>query len=228
MRKSIVFAAALSLFVSATASQAATVIGFEDLQDYDSFGPSGWNNWNTYQGYVWGYGTSGGVANRNFNGADTGWASATETNSPGGPPPANVSGTAYAWTYNGPQSLWVDFQTSVDVTSVDLAALTSTTPYIYNSSTVQLFGYDAADNLIGFTGPFVLTTSLQTFAANLIGVQYLELRSDRNFSWFSLDNLTLNGSAVPEPGTWAMMLLGFGAIGFALRRSKRQPRIQLV
>jgi hypothetical protein len=26
--------------------------------------------------------------------------------------------------------------------------------------------------------------------------------------------------AVPEPGTWAMMLLGFGAIGFALRRRK--------
>lgn len=25
-------------------------------------------------------------------------------------------------------------------------------------------------------------------------------------------------AAVPEPGTWAMMLLGFGAIGFAMRR----------
>lgn len=28
-------------------------------------------------------------------------------------------------------------------------------------------------------------------------------------------------SAVPEPSTWAMMLLGFGAVGFALRRRKR-------
>jgi hypothetical protein len=29
---------------------------------------------------------------------------------------------------------------------------------------------------------------------------------------------------VPEPGTWAMMLLGFGAVGFALRRRRRiQP-----
>lgn len=26
--------------------------------------------------------------------------------------------------------------------------------------------------------------------------------------------------AVPEPGTWAMMLFGFGAIGFAMRRRK--------
>ena len=30
-------------------------------------------------------------------------------------------------------------------------------------------------------------------------------------------DLNLVGS-VPEPGTWAMMLLGFGAIGFAMRR----------
>ena len=28
------------------------------------------------------------------------------------------------------------------------------------------------------------------------------------------------GQALPEPGTWAMMLLGFGVTGFALRRSK--------
>jgi hypothetical protein len=27
--------------------------------------------------------------------------------------------------------------------------------------------------------------------------------------------------AVPEPSTWAMMLIGFGAIGFAVRRQKR-------
>lgn len=29
-------------------------------------------------------------------------------------------------------------------------------------------------------------------------------------------------AAVPEPGTWAMMLLGFGAIGFSMRRRRSQ------
>lgn len=33
-------------------------------------------------------------------------------------------------------------------------------------------------------------------------------------------------AAVPEPGTWAFMLLGFGAIGFAMRRRKEQVRVK--
>ena len=28
-------------------------------------------------------------------------------------------------------------------------------------------------------------------------------------------------AAVPEPGTWAMMLIGFGAVGFSMRRGRR-------
>jgi hypothetical protein len=30
------------------------------------------------------------------------------------------------------------------------------------------------------------------------------------------------GPSVPEPATWAMMLLGFGGIGFAMRRGRKQ------
>lgn len=35
------------------------------------------------------------------------------------------------------------------------------------------------------------------------------------------------GGAVPEPATWAMMLLGFGGIGFAMRRA-RNPMLAQV
>ena len=31
--------------------------------------------------------------------------------------------------------------------------------------------------------------------------------------------------AVPEPATWAMMLLGFGAIGLTMRRRPKDPRL---
>jgi hypothetical protein len=33
--------------------------------------------------------------------------------------------------------------------------------------------------------------------------------------------------AVPEPSTWAMMLLGFGAVGFAMRRRRRPALLQV-
>jgi choice-of-anchor C domain-containing protein len=36
----------------------------------------------------------------------------------------------------------------------------------------------------------------------------------------ALDNVSLD-AAVPEPATWAMMLLGFGAIGFGMRRRRK-------
>jgi len=35
-------------------------------------------------------------------------------------------------------------------------------------------------------------------------------------------NLNPTVAAVPEPGTWALMLLGFGAVGASLRRSRRR------
>lgn len=46
---------------------------------------------------------------------------------------------------------------------------------------------------------------------------------------FPHDRITINigqptESAVPEPATWAMMLLGFGGIGVSMRR-KRKPRL---
>jgi len=38
---------------------------------------------------------------------------------------------------------------------------------------------------------------------------------------------TFTPGAVPEPSTWAMMLLGFGGIGIAMRRRRRSPLAQL-
>ena len=84
----------------------------------------------------------------------------------------------------------------------------------------------------GITGSLALTQALldpnDTFLRNFIPV---------GAGTFTLNilgtpgtqNGALSGSvsfastpAVPEPGTWAMMLLGFGGIGFAMRRRRRQ------
>jgi len=39
--------------------------------------------------------------------------------------------------------------------------------------------------------------------------------------------LTFLPTAVPEPATWAMMLLGFGAVGFAMRRRRTAALLQI-
>ncbi len=39
-----------------------------------------------------------------------------------------------------------------------------------------------------------------------------------------LDNVSVRG-AVPEPSTWAMMLMGFGGVGFSMRKRRRSVAI---
>jgi hypothetical protein len=55
---------------------------------------------------------------------------------------------------------------------------------------------------------------------------------DSDFDTTAFDHFTYavftpsQSDAVPEPATWAMMLMGFGAVGFALRR-RRKPVLQV-
>ena len=60
------------------------------------------------------------------------------------------------------------------------------------------------------------TTGLDTFMLNF--------KASSNVVLYSTGTPT---PGVPEPGTWAMMLLGFGAVGGALSRSKRKNALQV-
>ena len=91
-----------------------------------------------------------------------------------------------------------------------------------SNSYVTANAYDAAHNLIAtlsnvstsFSGPHVLSGS---------GISSVEFV--RNGGDFGIDNLTFDysiGAAVPEPATWAMMIIGFGAVGSMVRTSRRR------
>ena len=54
------------------------------------------------------------------------------------------------------------------------------------------------------------------------GADFITLENTRGFSNAAL---YVTGVGVPEPATWAMMLIGFGAIGFAMRRTRRSVRL---
>jgi hypothetical protein len=55
--------------------------------------------------------------------------------------------------------------------------------------------------------------------------QAVSFNMDSATNAFEIDNIAVN--AVPEPATWAMMLLGFGAIGIGMRRQRKTGVPQL-
>jgi hypothetical protein len=61
------------------------------------------------------------------------------------------------------------------------------------------------------------TIDLSSYS-NILG---FSLNTD-DFFGLAYDDFTYDlSSAAPEPATWMMMILGFGAVGFAVRRRKQ-------
>ena len=66
------------------------------------------------------------------------------------------------------------------------------------------------------------STNLAGFDLSRVSIVDDELRLNFAGLTYNTDTVIgLNFTPVPEPGTWAMMLLGFGAVGFAMRRKQR-------
>lgn len=70
------------------------------------------------------------------------------------------------------------------------------------------------------TNPLVTLTFSGADQSNIGG-----LRLTSTSQAFEVDNFSVN--AVPEPGVWAMLLVGFGFIGSFMRRQKRQRRLRV-
>jgi hypothetical protein len=85
--------------------------------------------------------------------------------------------------------------------------------------------------------PGTYTVSVQAYSNVAIGPNLSDgFENDGTFdgrsnAWaFDILNVaqaTQVGGAVPEPATWAMMLLGFGAAGVALRRQRRKGALAI-
>lgn len=76
------------------------------------------------------------------------------------------------------------------------------------------------------SGPFAGCCGNLGFNANVDNTYRLDLIAGGN-TVTSYAVLGAGAPAVPEPATWAMMLLGFGGIGFQLRRQGRRPLTQM-
>jgi len=97
---------------------------------------------------------------------------------------------------------------------------------------VALFGGTTAIDLVNLANNTANTYTIYDLVASGATTRLMFLgRQDPDYD--RLDNISLVAQSVagtvPEPATWAMMLLGFGAIGCSMRfRNKKQPKLASV
>jgi len=68
------------------------------------------------------------------------------------------------------------------------------------------------------------TVNLSVNAGDAFAFDQRSVDSASGFATTVVSKFSAPGSAVPEPATWSMMLLGFGAIGGVLRFRRRNPK----
>lgn len=96
------------------------------------------------------------------------------------------------------------------------ATISGNTLTLTEGPTSTFLGTFALTNLVtnagGFTADGTLTSGAQDLYinGNVVGLQ----------SGSGTFSVTAAASAVPEAATWAMMIVGMGAVGFAMRRQK--------
>jgi len=108
---------------------------------------------------------------------------------------------------------------SVPVTSVTL----DFNPFFFGPSALHVLAFDASNGLLGkfdfAQGPVTATINTGPNIDHLLLAAHPNLEP-QTFDNFTIDNLSFGVSAVPEPSTWAMMILGFAGVGFMAYRRK--------
>jgi hypothetical protein len=76
----------------------------------------------------------------------------------------------------------------------------------------------------GFSPSGIPINGFQTvpFGFTGTGMDTVEVRATTNVGEWILDDVSVIGPGVPEPSTWAMLLIGFAGLGFAFRQSRRK------
>ena len=126
-----------------------------------------------------------------------------------------LGGGSETLTFSGTQNKFCLYWGSIDsYNSIAFYSGSSATPFL------TLFGNNLnAVPALGFNGDQsgALTNAYVTFTG--LNFDKIVLASSSNS--FEFDNISYgNVGPVPEPSTWAMMILGFAGLGFVYRRRR--------
>ena len=130
----------------------------------------------------------------------------------------NIDGTGNAIIYHDGSGIL--FSTATD--SLGIGNFVIDTAALLVSGDVTANGSD-----LGSVGLFTLGTGNSLFLTADAAGAFNSIFGVGGLTGFEVGFATVNAqaAAVPEPGTWMMMLAGFGAAGFALRRSRRRMEL---
>ena len=153
------------------------------------------------------------------------WLGGIFTNGLGG----TISGLTF--TYDGEQwragnaaSDALNFQFSLDATEVNNGTWTDINSLDFAAlilgGNTALDGNLAANRRANLTGT---ASGLSIGHGQRFGFRWVDVDVSGNDHGLAVDNFRLSATlaqagAVPEPGTWALLILGFGAVGASLRR----------
>lgn len=137
------------------------------------------------------------------------------------------------------------FITQSGLSSLNAGLLSTFTSNTIAGSTAQISSFYSTGNYLAASGSTIAQflaantllqtagfTGTSTFSAgnnvNLTGPFSETVRYTLNFTGGAGSNFngTANLTAVPEPATWGLMLLGFGAMGGMLRTRRQTPRVR--
>ncbi len=120
-------------------------------------------------------------------------------------------------TVNGPRVLTVTFDSLQSGFGFDANRL-------MGDFTVNIFG-EGGSALGNFSYPSANGLTFFGFGSSAVDIRSATIAGTDGTFGFALDNFTFNTNtvtpAVPEPATWAMMLVGFGLVGSAMRRRQK-------
>lgn len=99
--------------------------------------------------------------------------------------------------------------------SFELAAANGSAEY-------QVNGFLGGVSVFSLNGSLAQTSMFTTIAGFAGAIDELDFILTANGTSANIDNINVSSvAAVPEPATWAFMIVGFGAIGGAMRKRKK-------